>query len=237
MLIAIFDAEEPPYFLTDGMGSVRFFHDHLSEDGVKAAIIMDLVGHDVLVPLSYIKSGGWFGKMARLFPRQNGQDIAFPRLRNMLFMTGAESHSSLPELVDQTILPRGLRMIPTLNRYIGDMSDQAVFRQHDVPYLFLSCGRWPYYHTVDDTPEKLNYRKMGRIATYLERLARQLTNAPLPESTGPRDDRATVPFEIRHLTKAVGMPLPLLLKYLGAGDLKTREDLDDLVSTLLMLGL
>jgi len=36
---------------------------------------------------------------------------------------------------------KGLKLVPTLNRHIGDMSDHGVFRENGVPYFFLSCGR------------------------------------------------------------------------------------------------
>jgi hypothetical protein len=31
------------------------------------------------------------------------------------------------------------------------MSDHGIFRENGVPYLFLSCGRWPHYHRDTDT--------------------------------------------------------------------------------------
>lgn len=46
VVIAIFDAEEPPYFHSPAMGSVRFVTDH-SKENVHAAIILDLIAHGV----------------------------------------------------------------------------------------------------------------------------------------------------------------------------------------------
>jgi Peptidase family M28 len=44
VIIAIFDAEEPPYFLGDGMGSQRFYADHVQDKTtIHAAVVMDLV--------------------------------------------------------------------------------------------------------------------------------------------------------------------------------------------------
>ncbi len=237
VIIAIFDAEEPPYYLSEGMGSVRFYEDHLAGRDVEGAIIMDLVGHDVLVPDSYIEGLGWIEEIAKDLPRQNGHDIVFPRLRSMLFMTGAESHAGLPGVVEHTRVPHGLRIVPTLNRYIGDMSDHAVLRKHEVPYLFLSCGRWPYYHSEADTPEKLNYRKMARIAEYLVRLTRGLCSAGLPATGAAPSFDHTVDFEIQHLKRAAGAFFPVMANYLGVKRLTTREDIDSLVRTLLSFGL
>lgn len=237
VIIAIFDAEEPPYYLSEGMGSVRFYEDHLKDRGVEAAIIMDLVGHDVLVPDHYMRGLGPLESLAKQFPKQDGQDIAFPILKDMLFITGAESHSGFPKILDRTKLPGGLRMIATLNRYIGDMSDHAVFRWHNVPYLFLSCGRWRHYHAETDTPEKLNYEKMARIVTYLVRLTRGLCSSGLSEPASGSNENATVDFEIRRFKKAAGPVFPFVSQYLGLKRLKTREDIDNLVSVLLSYGL
>jgi hypothetical protein len=49
IIVAVFDAEEPPYFLTPAMGSIRFYEDQQT-DRIDCAFIMDLVGHDVPVP-------------------------------------------------------------------------------------------------------------------------------------------------------------------------------------------
>src|SRR5690606_28579556 len=49
VIIAAFDAEEPPYFHSRAMGSTRFVNDHRGEE-THAAIILDLVAHRVPVP-------------------------------------------------------------------------------------------------------------------------------------------------------------------------------------------
>jgi hypothetical protein len=135
LIVAIFDAEEPPYFQGPPMGSIRFAEDQLDDRGVHFAMIYDLVGHDV--PMALFK--------------------------DLLFVTGAESHPELPALLDGIALPKKLRLIATLNRYVGDMSDHGIFRKSGVPYLFFSCGRWEHYHQPTDTPDRLNYTKMARI--------------------------------------------------------------------------
>jgi len=89
---------------------------------------------------------------------------------NTVFMTGAESHSSLTGMLDGTDVPGGLKLIATLNKYVSDMRDHGVFRRNDVLYLFFSCGRWAHYHEPTDTPDRLNYRKMARITRLAVRL-------------------------------------------------------------------
>lgn len=237
IIIAIYDAEEPPYFLSEAMGSVRFYEEHLKFHGVEAAIIMDLVGHDILVPKTYIEGTGIIEKFAKIFPKQDGQDIAFPILRDMLFITGAESHPDLQNIIQNTKIPNRLRILPALNRYIGDMSDQGVFRTNNVPYLFLSCGRWRHYHMPTDTPDKLNYSKMARIAQYLITLTSSLCQTTLPIVPYQEDDNMTVNFEIQSLKQACSPFFPFVLKYLGIKEFSSRKNIDELVSLLLSTGL
>ena len=115
VVIALFDAEEPPYFLGPAMGSIRFCEDQADARGFHAAVVMDLVGHDFALPL--------------------------PGLANLLVATGIESSGALPALVDACPRPAQLPLVVVHNDVVGDMSDHHAFRLRDVPYLFLSCGR------------------------------------------------------------------------------------------------
>ncbi|MBM4090588.1 MAG: M28 family peptidase [Planctomycetes bacterium] len=235
VIIALFDAEEPWHFLTPSMGSIRFYEDHLAEHGVHAALIMDLMGHDVAVPMEYLDVLPWLRRAARWCPKIGSEDVAFPVVRDLFFMTGAESHPSLAPAVESVRVPRRLRLIATLNAYVGDMSDHAVFRHHGAPYLFLSCGRWRHYHQETDTPEKLNYRKMERMMKYLVALTEAIAAVTLaPHDGGPVD---TTAFEIRRIKKACGPALPFLLKRLGIDRLESRADIEAIASWLTSAGL
>src|SRR5262249_4595558 len=184
VVIALFDAEEPGYFQTPAMGSIRFYEDQRLPVGFHAALIMDLVGHAVPQPTPEI---------GRLVPQ-------FGRL---LFLTGAESHADLPGLVSAARVP-GLPGGATLNRRAGDLSDHRVFRLNGVPYLFLPCGRWQHYHMPTDTPDRLDYPKMAQIRDYLVRVADALARAELPsEGPHPREHDTTA-FELSLLNDALG---------------------------------
>ena len=60
VLVAFFDAEEPPYFLSQAMGSVRFVLDQMDAPrrGL-CALIQDLTGHDVSLPLPVVGQRGF----------------------------------------------------------------------------------------------------------------------------------------------------------------------------------
>jgi hypothetical protein len=82
VVLAFFDAEEPPYFLSSSMGSIRFYEDQRTGP-VHAAIILDLVGHDVPVD----------------------------GLEDLLFITGAESDPRLEMAVRSSEPESGLRTL------------------------------------------------------------------------------------------------------------------------------
>jgi hypothetical protein len=216
VLVAFFDAEEPPFFLTQAMGSIRFVLDQMDARGVGLAIIQDLTGHDVSLPMPLVGS------------------VALPRIKDLLFMTGAESHHRLAGLVNACLERSNLPLVATLNEHIGDMSDHHAFREMGLPYLFFSCGRWEHYHRRTDTPEKLSYEKMARIAAFLADVTLASATCDLPKSAGDTD---TAAFEIALLERAFGALLPMLLRLVGVQKLQGRADLDRLVSNLVGLGL
>jgi hypothetical protein len=153
VVVALFDAEEPPYFLEPAMGSTRFCEDQADARGFHAALVMDLVGHDFA--------------------------LAHPHLANLLVATGIESSGALPALLDACPRPAELPLVVAHNDVVGDMSDHHAFRLRGVPYLFLTCGRWAHYHRETDTPDRLAWAKMALIREYVVALAGALSEATL----------------------------------------------------------
>ncbi len=217
VIVAFFDAEEPPYFLSQAMGSVRFVLDQMDKRGVGFALIQDLTGHEIDVPFLPATIAG----------------ALLPRIKNLLFMTGAESHPALPEAVGGYLPGDGLSLIATLNEYVGDMSDHYIFRTLGLPYLFFSCGRWEHYHQRSDTPEKLAYGKMAAIAKFLAKVARKCAGQDFPKAS----EHDTTRFEVTLLKEAFGMFLPLVLPLVGLKKLESRADLDAVAARLMSLGL
>jgi hypothetical protein len=198
VVIAFFDAEEPPYFQTSTMGSIRFYRDQRTGP-VHAAIILDLVGHDVPV---------------------NG-------LENLLFITGSESDPGLETAVRNSEPESGLRTVPTLNSYVGDLSDHHIFRENERPYLLLTCGHWEHYHMQSDTPDKLSLGKIEAVANYVVTLTESLSKSVLG---GPFLGNDTLDTEIYFLEKNIQPMLHDLGIFLP---LKSRADIDRLVRLLM----
>ena len=229
VVIAIFDSEEPPYFLSQSMGSIRFYEDHCADTRFACAVILDLIGHDVEFGLGQAEE-------------------SFPHLRDLIFVTGAESEPlRLPGVVERASdsVANELRVVPTLTSYIGDMSDYHAFRLGGEPYLFLSCGQGRYYHHVLDslkTPGWIKFDKVHRVFHLVVELLRE-ADADGPEaeqeSAGELDEVSTdsdapdtLEFEIRLLRQALGGFLPLLLGQLGLEAIRSREDFNQLASVL-----
>ena len=181
------------------MGSIRFFEDQRLGP-IHAAVIMDLVGHDVPVP----------------------------GLEDLLFVMGMESNEGLGEVLQGCPAEPGIRVLPTLNEYVGDMSDHHIFRLNEVPYLFLSCATWQHYHQPTDTTDKLNYRKIEAIARYMARLTIQISSNPL---AGEFEGYDTTSIEVGFIKdtlgpalSGLGMPRPP----------ENRQEISQLVSTMMV---
>lgn len=238
VIIAIFDAEEPPYFLSDAMGSQRFYADHVEgKTSIHAAVVMDLVGHDISVPghmLGILPGLGW---LDLLLPGLGGKDLSVPHLNSALFVTGSESHAELSPALQEIGQPERLKVIATLNNYIGDVSDHGVFRRHGVPYWFLSCGQWAHYHMPTDTPDRLNYDKMAAITNYLLQMAESLDEREL---AGPRkieQAHDTIELEAAFLRSALGLFHAPVMHWAGLKEVKSRADMDQFATKLLSVGL
>ena len=209
LIVAIFDAEEPPYFLTDGMGSIQFYEHQTDRRGFHAAVISDLIGHDVSL-------------------RSLGKDTP-EAIRRLLCVLGAESHPSLPALIDATPTQSGLSAIAIRNNYAPDLSDHHIFRVNKDPYLFLSCGHWEHYHQPSDTPDRLNYEKLAAITQWTTELILKLDATALPYC--PLEPDRTAAFEAASIARAIPEEL---FRQMGLPHApRTRADLDTFVSYFL----
>lgn len=147
VIVAAFDGEEPPHFMSGAMGSREFVRTNRLP--IDFMICMDLVGHR-------------FG--SALVPDEVGAS---------LFALGSERSSGTYELV--TSLKRsepGVIVRPADAEIIPPLSDYEAFWAQRVPFLFLSAGRSRVYHTPEDTPDKLDYAKIAATARWLVRFVR-----------------------------------------------------------------
>lgn len=144
VIIAAFDGEEPPHFLTGSREFVR-----ANRDPIDFMICMDLVGHR-------------FGPAA--VPDEVGAS---------LFALGSERSRGTYDLVRSLKRAEpGLIVRPADAEIIPPLSDYEPFWDQRIPFLFLSAGRSRVYHTPEDTPDKLDYPKLAATARWLTRFVR-----------------------------------------------------------------
>jgi hypothetical protein len=62
-----------------------------------------------------------------------GHDVPVLGMEDLVFLTGTESDPALADVVIASEPESGIRTVPTLNSYVGDMSDNHIFRVNDVP--------------------------------------------------------------------------------------------------------
>ena len=110
----------------------------------------------------------------------------------------------------------------------------GIFRKNNVPYVFLSCGRWEHYHEPTDTPDRLNYNKMAAITEYSIDVCRAASAATFAEGLSSGD---SVEFEKQTWKKAFGLMRRPLAKILGISDFNSRANIDRAVAKLMSLGL
>ena len=149
VLIAAFDSEEPPFSFTEAMGSEHYARQPtVALEKTDMMICMDLVGHHL------------------------ASAEAPPDVRNSLFALGTERSSGTAALVDALAPQDGVTLRRIDAEVIPPLSDYDAFWKRDVPFTFLTNGRARFYHTPDDTPDKLAYDKMAATARWLERYVR-----------------------------------------------------------------
>jgi hypothetical protein len=216
LIIALFDAEEPPHFCGPTMGSRRFVEDHCEDLRFAGVIVSDLIGHDL--------------KLADLGVKIPGVDLLMPQVGKIVFVLGAESDAGFPEIVEEAAAETtGIHVFPTLSRYIGAPSDHMAFERRKQPTLFLSCAQGRYYHDERDTLDWINFRKLAAITEFVASCIRKIDEFPGGASSRRPD---TVDFEARMIRRAVGPLLPLLMKRYGVAMPTTRKEMDALIRLL-----
>lgn len=172
VLIAAFDAEEPPYFAGPTMGSEHWVRSPtIALDRVDLMICMDLVGHAL----------GPAGMPAVV--------------RDTVFALGAERSEGTSALLDSVAaVEPGVVVRRADAEIIDPLSDHASFWSRQIPFLFLSNGRSRVYHTPEDTADKLDWQKMGATARWLDRFVRIVCARPERrcEFRERRDDASTL---------------------------------------------
>lgn len=154
VLVAAFDAEEPPDYRTPTMGSNQFLaRPTVAREQLVAVVCLDLLGGDL-----------------------------WPGHRSPLYVMGRETFLDppAPTLAADPRLPlrtMHLRLVEDLPTGRQAFSDHGGFTDAKIPALFLSTGRSPHYHRPTDTPDSVKYDKIEAAVAVVEAHVRALADA------------------------------------------------------------
>jgi hypothetical protein len=164
--LAFFANEEPPFFKTERMGSLVYAR-ALAEKGQKPDAMFSLE------TLGFYRDDP--GSQHYPFPL----GALYPDTGNFVAFVGTVSSRPLVRRAvgafrDVAQFPSVGGTAPSIVQGI-DWSDHWSFSQIDVPALMITDTapfRYPHYHTLKDTPDKLDYDRLARVTAGLERMLR-----------------------------------------------------------------
>jgi len=169
--------EEPPFFWTRDMGSLRYAEachdkpDHSAPDKIVGMLSLETMGY--------------------FTDEKNSQDyppplsLAYPSTGNFIGFVGmSESEVFIKRCVrvfrERCDFPSEGAAMPSLVPRIA-ASDHWSFWKQGYPSLMVTDTapyRYPHYHKATDTPDKLNYDNLARVVVGLEAVVRDLANSP-----------------------------------------------------------
>ncbi len=166
--LVLFVNEEPPYFRTEAMGSLRYARALADrKERVVAMYSLETIGF-------YSSEQGsqkYPAPFGLLFP-DRGDFVAFVGLlgsRALLQQTmrSFRSHTPFPSIGG--VAPGAIPGIA--------WSDHWAFAEHGIPAVMITdtaLYRYPHYHRPSDTPDKVDVRKLAQVVKGIERVIRDL---------------------------------------------------------------
>jgi hypothetical protein len=165
--------EEPPYFLTEHMGSFVYAgRCKARRDQISAMISLETIGYFSDAPHS------------QTYPSL-GLGAFYPTVGNFIgFVGNLRSRALLRRAV---ALFRKYEKLPSegaaLPSFIPGVSwsDQWAFWQHGYPGIMITDTapfRYPHYHAATDTPDKLDYPRLTLVVSGAQKVIEELDAAP-----------------------------------------------------------
>jgi acetylornithine deacetylase/succinyl-diaminopimelate desuccinylase-like protein len=168
LLLAFFVNEEPPYFQTDDMGSLRYAR-MLAErkEPVSAMIALETIGY-------YSDAPG-----SQQYPPPFG--AVFSDRANFIAFVGTPGSRRLVAEVTKsfrahTDFPSVGGVAPGFTPGIS-WSDHGSFVEYGFQAMMITdtaVFRYPHYHQPTDTPDRLDYMRLARVTKGIERVVREM---------------------------------------------------------------
>jgi len=162
--------EEDPYFGTEQMGSERYAQElSVRGEDVKAMMAVETIG--------YHSNRNGSQKLPPLC------DLIYPSTGNFVWFVGNQQSKdlvrrSIATFRRSTPFPSEGLAAPEWIEGV-DWSDQLYFWKNGYPGMMVTDSapyRYPFYHTPEDTPDKIDYRCCARIISGLDKVVCELAN-------------------------------------------------------------
>jgi hypothetical protein len=167
--------EEPPFFKSDAMGSLRYAQRSRARgENIVAMVSLETIGY-------YSDQAG-----SQRYPFPLG--LFYPRTGNFL--------AFVSDLASRTLLHEAIGAFRRYARFPSegvaapafipgvDWSDHWAFRETGYPALMVTDTapyRYPHYHTAADTPDKVDYERLARAVIGLHAVLKVLADAPVTQ--------------------------------------------------------
>ena len=163
--------EEPPYFLSGEMGSLVYAR-RCNERGDKISAMISL------------ETIGYFSdaQNSQSYPSR-GLGMFYPKVGNFIgFVSNVRSRSLLRRVI---ALFRKHAKIPSEGAAFPwfvpgvSWSDQWSFWKYGYPAIMVTDTapfRYPYYHSSNDTPDKIDYDRFTLVVSGMEKVIEELAN-------------------------------------------------------------
>jgi len=163
--------EEPPYFLSGEMGS-QVYARRCKERGdkISAMISLETIGYFSDAPYS------------QTYPSP-GLGLFYPKIGNFIgFVSNVQSRALLRRVIGlfrkHAKIPSEAASLPAFIPGVS-WSDQWSFWQHGYPAIMVTDTapfRYPYYHSSNDMPDKLDYDRFTLVVSGMEKVIEELAN-------------------------------------------------------------
>ncbi len=162
--------EEPPFFWTENMGSLVYARNSKKQN-------------EKIIAMLSLETMGYYSEEKDSQKYPTPLNWLYPSKGNFLAFVGNVSSAKLVRKTiasfrSHTQFPSEGVAAPAQIPGIG-WSDQWSFWQQGYPGVMVTdtaTFRYPYYHTIDDTPNKIDYAKLARVVSGLERVITELVN-------------------------------------------------------------
>ncbi len=171
----LFVNEEPPFFLSENMGSLVYAKRcKQRSENVVAMLSLETMGYYC----DKIGSQQYPAFLGAIYPLQ-GNFISF--IGNLA--SGSLVRETIASFRRHTQFPSEGAALPSQIPGVG-WSDHWSFWQQGYRAVMVTDTapfRYPYYHTASDTPDKVDYERLARVVTGLERVVAELSGLSVEE--------------------------------------------------------